>query len=173
MSIIFGDNVSDYVAAYPDGTPIVLYMGNVTEEDGEVYSISLGSHPEYGDGVREFNARSFVDAWNNTVIPPNSSGNGKAYIDFGSASDSNAPGGSASHGVCPPARVLRAAVLAEGFGLPVGMCGDNDAVLFGFNPSEDIKVTNNHDYPVKIVMWTEGSGTGMAIYGKIERFIPS
>ena len=100
-------------------------------------------------------------------------GNGKAYIDFGSASDSNAPGGSASHGVCPPARVLRAAVLAEGFGLPVGMCGDNDAVLFGFNPSEDIKVTNNHDYPVKIVMWTEGSGTGMAIYGKIERFIPS
>ncbi len=173
VSIIFGDNVSDYVAAYPDGTPIVLYMGNVTEEDGEVYSTSLGSHPEYGDGVREFNARSFVDAWNNTVIPPNSSGNGKAYIDFGSASDSNAPGGSASHGVCPPARVLRAAVLAEGFGLPVGMCGDNDAVLFGFNPSEDIKVTNNHDYPVKIVMWTEGSGTGMAIYGKIERFIPS
>ena len=173
VSIIFGDNVSDYVAAYPDGTPIVLYMGNVTEEDGEVYSTSLGSHPEYGDGVREFNARSFVDAWNNTVIPPNSSGNGKAYIDFGSASDSNAPGGSASHGVCPPAKVLRAAVLAEGFRLPVGMCGDNDAVLFGFNPSEDIKVTNNHDYPVKIVMWTEGSGTGMAIYGKIERFIPS
>ena len=173
VSIIFGDNVSDYVAAYPDGTPIVLYMGNVTEEDGEVYSTSLGSHPEYGDGVREFNARSFVDAWNNTVIPPNSSGNGKAYIDFGSASDSNAPGGSASHGVCPPARVLRAAVLAEGFGLPVGMCGDNDAVLFGFNPSEDIKVTNNHDYPVKIVMWTEGSGPSMAIYGKIERFIPS
>ncbi len=30
VSIIFGDNVSDYVAAYPDGTPIVLYMGNVT-----------------------------------------------------------------------------------------------------------------------------------------------
>jgi hypothetical protein len=172
VSVIFGKNVSDYVAAYPDGTPIVLYMGNVTEEDGEVYSTSLGSHPQYGDSIREFNARSFVDAWNNTVIPPNSSGNGKAYIDFGSASDSNAPGGSASHGVCPPARVLRASVLAEGFSLPVGMCNDEDAVLFGYNPSEDIKVTNTHDYPVKIVMWTEGSGTGMMIYGKIERFIP-
>lgn len=173
VSVIFGENVSDYVAAYPDGTPIVLYMGNVTEEDGEVFSTTLGSHPEYGDSVREFNARSFVDAWNNTVIPPNSTGNGKAYIDFGSASDSSAPGGSASHGVCPPARVLRSAVLSEGFGLPVGMCNDEDAVLFGYNPSEDIKVTNSHDYPVKIVMWTEGSGTGMAIYGKIEKFIPN
>ena len=173
VSVIFGENVSDYVAAYPDGTPIVLYMGNVTEEDGEVFSTTLGSHPEYGDDVREFNARSFVDAWNNTVIPPNSTGNGKAYIDFGSASDNNAPGGSASHGVCPPARVLRSAVLSEGFSLPVGMCSDEDAVLFGYNPSEDIKVTNTHDYPVKIVMWTEGSGTGMAIYGKIEKFIPN
>ena len=173
VSVIFGENVSDYVAAYPDGTPIVLYMGNVTEEDGEVFSTTLGSHPEYGDDVREFNARSFVDAWNNTVIPPNSTGNGKAYIDFGSASDSSAPGGSASHGVCPPARVLRSAVLSEGFSLPVGMCNDEDAVLFGYNPSEDIKVTNTHDYPVKIVMWTEGSGTGMAIYGKIEKFIPN
>lgn len=173
VPVIFGENVSDYVAAYPDGTPIVLYMGNVTEQDGEVFSTTLGSHPEYGDDVREYNARSFVDAWNNTVIPPNSTGNGKAYIDFGSASDSSAPGGSASHGVCPPARVLRSVVLSEGFSLPVGMCNDEDAVLFGYNPSEDIKVTNTHDYPVKIVMWTEGSGTGMAIYGKIEKFIPN
>ncbi|WP_299523163.1 hypothetical protein [uncultured Methanobrevibacter sp.] len=173
VATIFGENVSDYVAAYPDGTPIVLYMGNVTEEDGEVYSTSLGSHPEYGDSVREYNARSFVDAWNNTVIPPNSSGNGKAYIDFGSASDSNAPGGSASHGVCPPARALRSAVLSDGFDLPVGMCGDENAVLFGYNPAEDIKVTNPHDYPVKLVMWTEGSGPSMLIFAKVEHFIPS
>lgn len=172
VAIIFGENVSDYVAAYPDGTPIVLYMGNVTEEDGEVYSTSLGSHPEYGDSVREYNARSFVDAWNNTVIPPNSSGNGKAYVDFGAASDSEAPGGSASHGVCPPARALRSAVLSDGFELPVGMSGDENAVLFGYNPSEDIKITNPHDYPVKLVMWTEGSGTGMEIFAKVEHFIP-
>lgn len=172
VATIFGQNVSDYVAAYPDGTPIVLYMGNVTQEDGEVFSTTLGSHPEYGDDVREFNARSFVQAWNNTIIPPNSSGNGKAYIDFGSAADSSAPGGSASHGVCPPARVLREAVLNEGFSLPVGMCNDEDAVLFGYNPSEDIKITNSHDYPVKLVMWTEGSGTGMEIFAKVVKYIP-
>jgi hypothetical protein len=170
---IFGKNVSDYVDAYPSGTPIVLYMGDISEEDGEVFYTSLGSYPEYGNDVREFNARQFVDAWNNTIIPPNSSGNGRDYISFGSASDPEAPGGSAAHGVCPPARALRAAVLAEGFSLPVGMSGDENAVLFGYNPASDIKVTNNHDYPVKIIMWTEGSGTGMVIYAKIIRLKPA
>lgn len=170
---IFGKNVSDYVAAYPVGTPIVLYMGNTTESVNETFGTTLGSHAEYGDRVREYNARQFVDAWNGTIIPPNSSGNGKAYIDFGSAKDSNAPGGSASHGVCPPARALRSAVLAEGFGLPVGMVNDEDAVLFGYNPSEDIKIYNSHDVPIKIVMWTEGEGTGMGIYAKIIKLNPA
>lgn len=170
---IFGKDVADYVAAYPIGTPIVLYMGNTTEKTGEVYSTTLGSHPEYGDTVREYNARQFVDAWNNTVIPPQSSGNGKAYIDFGAAADKEAPGGSASHGVCPPARALRGAVLAEGFSLPVGMVYDEDAVLFGYNPAEDIKVFNKYDVPIKIEMWTEGSGPGMAIYAKIIKLEPA
>lgn len=169
---IFGKNISDYVAAYPVGTPIVLYMGKVTEESGEVYSTTLGSRPHYGDELREYNARQFVDAWNNTIIPPHSAGNGKAYIDFGSASDDNAPGGSASHGVCPPARALRAAVLGEGFSLPVGMVYDSDAVLYGYNPSEDIKITNDYDVPIKIVMWTEGSGTSMGLYAKIVKLVP-
>ena len=170
---IFGKNVSDYVAAYPVGTPIVLYMGNVTEESGEVHSTTLGSHPEYGNAVREYNARQFVEAWNNTIIPPHSYGNGKAYIDFGSAADSNAPGGGASHGVCPPARVLRDVAFDEGFSLPIGMVTGENAVLFGYNPSEDIKVANNLDVPVKIVMWTEGEGTGMAICGKIVKLNPA
>ncbi|WP_292798662.1 hypothetical protein [Methanobrevibacter sp.] len=170
---IFGKEVSDYVDAYPSYSPIVLYMGNTTEIDGEVYYTYLGSHPEYGDSVREFNARQFVEAWNNTVIPPNSSGNGHDYVSFGAASDDEAPGGSAAHGVCPPARALRAAVLAEGFGLPVGMDGSENAVLYGYNPASDIKVTNNHDYPVKIVMWTEGEGTGMCILAKIVRYVPT
>ena len=50
--------------------------------------------------------------------------------------------------------------------------GEN-AVLFGYNPSEDIKVANNLDVPVKIVMWTEGEGTGMAICGKIVKLNPA
>jgi hypothetical protein len=68
---IFGKNVSDYVDAYPSGSPIVLYMGNTTPIEGELFYTYLDSHPEYGDTVREFNARQFVEAWNNTVIPPN------------------------------------------------------------------------------------------------------
>ena len=87
--------------------------------------------------------------------------------------DASAPGGSAAHGVCPPARALRAAVTAEGFDLPVGMCWDEDAVLFGYNPTQGILVYNNHDYPVQLKMWTEGEGTGMGIYAQIVRYIPN
>lgn len=170
---VFGQDVVDYAAEYPTGSPILLYAGNYTEESGEVYGTSLGSHPEYGDSIREVNARQFVEAWNGTIIPPNSTSSGKDYVYFEAASDSEAPGGSAAHGVCPSARALRAAVLAEGFGLPVGMDGTENAVLFGYNPASDITVTNNHDYPVKINMWTEGSGTGMGIYAQIIRYIPN
>lgn len=173
VPIIFGEDVVDYASDYPTGSPILLYSGNYTEEAGEVYATSLGSHPEYGDGTREINANQFVQAWNGTVIPPNSTSSGKDYIYFESARDSEAPGGSAAHGVCPPARALRGAVLSEGFAMPVGMTGDENAVLFGYNPACDITVTNTHDYPVEIRMWTEGSGTGMGIYGQIIRYIPN
>ncbi|WP_296874705.1 hypothetical protein [uncultured Methanobrevibacter sp.] len=170
---IFGQDTVDYASEYPTGSSILLYAGNYTEQAGEAYGTDLGSHPEYGDSIREINARQFVDAWNGTIIPPNSTGTGKDYVYFESASDSQAPGGSAAHGVCPSARALRAAVTSEGFDLPVGMCWDEDAVLFGYNPARDIVVTNNHDYPVQIKMWTEGEGTGMGIYAQIVRYIPN
>lgn len=169
---IFGQDVVDYAAEYPTGSPILLYTGNYTEQPGEVAGTSLGSHPEYGDSNREVNAKQFVEAWNGTVIPPNSTSSGKDYIYFESVSDAAAPGGSASHGVCPSARAMRDAVLAEGFGMPVGMTADEDAVLYGYNPASGIYVTNNHDYPVKLKMWTEGSGTGMGIYCQVIRYIP-
>ena len=57
--------------------------------------------------------------------------------------------------------------------MPTGLTGDENAVLFGYNPARDIKVTNNHDFPVKIIMWTEGSGTGMTIHSKIIRYLPA
>lgn len=169
---IFGQEMVDYASEYPTGSPILLYAGNYTQQDGESYGTELGSHPEYGDSIREINARQFVDAWNGTVIPPQTSSSGKDYVYFESASDSKAPGGSAAHGVCPSARALRAAVTSEGFDLPVGMCWDEDAVLFGYNPAQDITVYNNHTYPVKIKMWTQGEGTGMNIYAQIERYVP-
>ena len=170
---IFGQDVVDYAASYPTGSPILLYSGNYTEQAGDVHGTSLGSHPEYGDSSREVNARQFVEAWNGTIIPPNSTSSGKDYIYFATVSDSASPGGSASHGVCPSARAMREAVLAEGFAMPVGMTGDEDAVLYGYNPASGIYVTNTHDYPIKISMWTEGSGTGMGIYCQIIRYIPN
>lgn len=170
---IFGQSVVDYAAEYPTGSPILLYSGNYTTETGEVYGTSLGSHPEYGDSIREINARQFVEAWNGTIIPPNTTASGKDYVYFESASDASAPGGSAAHGVCPSARALRAAVTSEGFGLPTGMTWDENAVLFGYNPARDITVYNNHDFPVEIRMWTEGSGTGMGVYAQVTRYIPN
>ena len=170
---IFGQDVVDYAFEYPTGSPILLYSGNYTEDEGEVYGTSLGSHPEYGDSIREVNARQFVEAWNGTVIPPKSTASGKDYVYFESASDASAPGGSAAHGVCPSARALRAAVTSEGFDLPVGMTWEENAVQFGFNPARDITVTNDKDYPVQIRMWTEGSGTGMGVYAQIVRYIPN
>ena len=53
-----------------------------------------------------------------------------------------------------------------------GMASEN-AVLFGYNPASDIKVTNTHSYPVKIIMWTEGEGTSMCIFSKIVRYVPT
>ena len=53
------------------------------------------------------------------------------------------------------------------------MTTDENAVLFGFNPARDITVTNTHDYPIKITMWTEGSGPGMEIHTVIYELIPN
>ena len=56
--------------------------------------------------------------------------------------------------------------------MPVGLTSDESAVLFGYNPASGVTVTNNHNYPVKILMWTEGEGVGMGIYCQIVRYIP-
>lgn len=170
---VFGKNVLDYIDAYPTGNPIVLYLSNYTLEKGEDYYTALGSYPEYGDGVRAYNAQQFCLAWNNTFIPPHSTSTGKSYIDFGVASDPEAVGGAASHGVCPPARGLRNAALGEGFNIPIGMTMDQSAVQYGYNPAEDITVSNNHDYPVQIVMWYEGSGASMVLHCQMVRYIPT
>ncbi len=169
---LFGDKVIDYMQNYPSGNPVMVYMGTVSEYVVGRGADSLGSFPEYGDSLRESNAREFARAWSGTIIPPHSSSSGKETVGFDTASDPHAPGGSAAHGVCPPARTLRSAVYSAGFGLPVGLSNEDTAVRFGFNPAVDVKVTNNRDYPIQIIMWTEGSGTGMSIYSKIIEFRP-
>ena len=163
----FGDNVATYMKKYPVGLPILVYAGNVTEKVVGSNGDTLGSYPQYNDAIREDNSRAFVEAWNGTIIPPHTTSSGKETVGFGRSTDPHAPGGWASHGVCPAARALRGAAFQAGFGLPIGLNGGEYAVNFGYNPATDVKITNTKDYPVKIVMWTSGSGPSMAIYAKI------
>jgi len=170
---LFGENVSNYTYNYPSNSPIIVYKADYTEftvADAYTY---LGSYPQYNDANRAYNAEQFVKAWNGTIIPPNSTSSGRDIVGFMVSSDPEAPGGIASHGVCPPARSLRSIVLAMGLSLPIGMNGDHNAVNFGVNPGSGIKVKNSLDYPIKIVMWTEGSGTSMIIHAKMIEMIPS
>lgn len=169
---LFGEDIFNYTYNYPSGSPVMVYMTNYVEEYGADSYTYLGSYPQYNDANRAYNAKQFVKAWNNTIIPSNSSSSGTEIVDFAISADSKAPGGGASHGVCPPARTLRSVSLAMGFSLPSGMNGDHNAVNYGVNPGSDIKVSNTKDYPVKIVMWTEGQGTGMIIYAKMIKLIP-
>ncbi|KZX17512.1 hypothetical protein MBCUT_01870 [Methanobrevibacter cuticularis] len=170
---IFGEDIYNYTTVHNLNSPILVYMHNYTEEEyTEGYSY-LGSYPQYNDANRAFNAQQFAKAWNGTIIPPNSSSSGQSVVGFASSIDPKAPGGAASHGVCPAARALRSAVLSADFPLPSGMNGDFNAVNFGVNPGSGIYVTNSEKYPVKIVMWTEGSGTGTVIYAKLIKFVPN
>ncbi len=170
---LFGADVLDYMGNYPSGRPVQVYGGSVTEKVIGTGADTLGFYAEYNNENREINAREFVKAWNGTIIPPHATSSGKETVGFAKVTDPHAPGGWASHGVCPAARTLRAAVSQAGFGLPVGLSWGEYAVKFGYNPAVDVTVTNTKDYPVKIVMWTEGAGTGMTIHCKVIELIPN
>ncbi len=172
IKTFFGDDILTYMEHYPSGMPILVYMSPVTEKVIGSNGDSLGSFPEYNDAIREQNSRAFVEAWNGTIIPPHTTSSGKETVGFGRSTDPHAPGGWASHGVCPAARALRGSISQAGFGLPTGLTWGEYAVQFGFNPAVDVKVTNNRDYPVKIVMWTSGSGPGMSIHSKVIEYKP-
>lgn len=164
----------NYSTVHGGGDSVMIYSTpNSTYHKVSDSFTYLGSHPQYNDANRELNARQFVKAWNNTIIPAHTEGSGRSDVSFSAVVEPDAESGSATHGVCPPARTLRSTVMALGAPLPVGMASDEDAVLFGFNPATGIKVTNPLDYPIKITMWTEGSGTGMKICSSAEELVPN
>ena len=165
--------VYKYSIKYPGGSPVILYETNYTEVEVTSAYTYLDSHPQYNDANREYNAKQFVLAWNGTVIPSNTYGCGREGIGFSAVPEKEAESGMATHGVCPPARALRNAVLSLGFALPIGMDSGRDAVLYGYSPSTGIKINNTLDYPIKIEMWTEGSGAGMEIHSVIYELIPN
>ena len=163
----------NYSIKYPGGSPVILYEKNYTEVEVTSSYTYLDSHPQYNDANREYNARQFVLAWNGTIIPSNTYACGREGIGFSAVPEKEAESGMATHGVCPPARSLRNAVLSLGFALPIGMDSGRDAVLYGYSPSTGIKINNTLDYPIKIQMWTVGSGAGMEIHTVIYELIPN
>jgi hypothetical protein len=172
IKTLFGDEVAAYTYEYASGAPVMIYSNYTTEKEIANSSSLLESFPQYGDAGRAENARQFAIGWNNTIIPPHATSPGRVHIYFGGLPDPKAPGGSASHGVCPPGRALRGVVLAAGFPLPTGMTMDYFCIAYGFNPTSDVRVTNTANYPVKITMWTEGSGPSMIIHANMVELHP-
>lgn len=164
---LFGEDVYGYMRNYTPGCPVLVYDNNASEvevSDAISYVENLAGYPTE---VRAANAREFAAGWNNTYIPAHSSAHGKENVTFTSITESEAPSGSAAHGVCPPGRSLRDALMALGNPLPVGMSSAEEAILYEYLPTIDVLVYNEGDYPIKIVMWTEGEGGATAIYTKI------
>ena len=168
----FGENVLRYMTLYPNGSPVLVYTTYEHQKViGSAISV-LGSYPQYNDANRAFNARQFTIGWNGTFIPPHKHSHGKEIVGFSGVSDPHSPLGDATHGVCPPGRALRDAGYNAGFPLPPGMANGELSVLFETNPTTTIAVTNTRNYPVKIRMWTEGSGPSMRIYCNIVELLP-
>ncbi|HMK54213.1 MAG TPA: hypothetical protein VK444_05465, partial [Methanobacteriaceae archaeon] len=128
------------------------------------------------DNTRALNGKQFAIGWNGTILPPHTASHGQEGITFYGVYDKNATGngggGYVTHGACPPGRAMRAAVMQAGFPLPLGMTGGFYSVAMESNPTTGITVNNTSDFPVKIVMWTEGSGPSMRIYAKVIQFLP-
>lgn len=164
---LFGEEVYDYMLDYTPGNPVLVYDNHASRVLVSTGVSVLESLAEYPTEVRAANAREFARGWNGTFVPPNDSAHGKDKVSFTSIAESEAASGSATHGVCPPGRSLRAAWLSLGNPLPVGMSGDYESILYEYRPTIDVTVTNVNDYPVIIKMWTEGEGGGTTTYTEV------
>ncbi|MDD3985849.1 MAG: hypothetical protein PHY59_08275 [Methanobacterium sp.] len=167
----FGNDIMKYMIQYPSDTPVMVYNSATNQEVIGSGSSVLEAFAEYNNVLREENARTFVKAWNNTIIPPHTSASGKQDVTFTGVYDKE-EGGYPSHGTCPPGRALRSSVMSAGCPLPLGMTGGYFAVALGSDPATGIKVYNPTNYPIKIIMWTSGRGTGMMIYSQIIQYMP-
>lgn len=164
---LFGEGVYDYMLNYTPGNPVLVYDNNATLVQVSSGVSYLESLAEYPTEVRAANAREFARGWNGTFVPANGSAHGKDKVSFTSIAEAEAASGSATHGVCPPGRSLRAAWLDLGNPLPVGMSGDYESILYEYRPTIDVTLTNINDYPVIVKMWTEGEGGATTTYTEV------
>ncbi len=167
----FGNDTAKYMSEYPSGAPVMVYNSGTNQKVIGSGSSVLEAYAQYNNALREENARTFVKAWNNTIVPPHTSASGKEDVTFTGVYDPE-EGGYPSHGACPPGRALRSAVMAAGCPLPSGMTSGYFSVSIDADPATGIKVYNPTDYPLKIVMWTSGSGTGMMMYSQAIQYTP-
>ena len=160
-----------YMSEYPSGSPVMIYNGATNQKVVGAGNSVLGYYAEYNNALRADNARTFVQGWNGTVVPPNTSASGKEDVTFTGVYDPEVAG-YPSHGACPPGRAMRAAVMEAGCPLPSGMSSGFYSVTIDANPSTGIKVYNPTNYPIKIVIWTVGSGTSMQIFAQAIQYTP-
>jgi hypothetical protein len=171
IKTLLGNDTIKYMSEYPSGTPVMIYNAATNQKVVGSGNSVLGYYAEYNNVLREENARTFVKGWNNTIIPPHTWATGKDDVTFTGVYDPT-EAGYPSHGACPPGRALRAAVMEAGCPLPSGMSSGYLSVTISVNPSSGIKVYNPTNYPLKIVIWTVGSGTGMQIFAKTIQYTP-
>lgn len=170
---LFGEGVIEEMKTRPEKHPITVYEDSENQVVISSTSTAMSYYAEYDNTARAHNANQLINAWNNTIIPPHTVGYGSSDVQYYGVydPDPNATYKWASHGVCPPGRVLRAAALGAGFPAPAGTTGDyQNAIAPGIDIVTGISVLNNKDYPVKIVMWSDGGadGAGMTtIYAQI------
>ena len=167
----FGNSTVQYMSEYPSGDPVMVYNAATTQNVVGSGQDTLGYYAEYDNTLREVNARVFVQGWNNTIVPPHTAASGKDDVTFQGVYDPET-NSYPSHGACPPGRALRSAVMGAGFPLPTGMSSGFYCVELSSSPSSGIFVNNPTDYPVKIVIWTEGSGTGMQLFAQAIEYKP-
>lgn len=168
---LFGNNTTKYMSEYPSGNPVMVYNSATNQTVVGSGNSVLGYYAEYDNSLREVNARVFVQGWNNTIIPPHSSSTGKQDVSFQGVYDPELHS-YPSHGACPPGRALRSAVMAAGCPLPSGMDSGFYSVSVDAAPTTGITVSNPNDYPIKIVIWTVGSGTGMQTFAQAIQYSP-
>lgn len=160
-----------YMSEYPSGSPVMIYNGATNQKVVGAGNSELGYYAEYNNALRADNAKTFVQGWNGTIVPPHTSASGKEDVTFTGVYDPDVAG-YPSHGACPPGRALRAAVMEAGCPLPSGMSSGYLSVTINANPSTGIKVYNPTNNPIKIVIWTVGSGTSMQIFAHAIQYTP-
>ena len=167
ISHLFGNDTYTYMRNYTAYAPVLVYEHNATENEISNATSTVRDLAGYPTQVRAANAKEFANGWNNTIVPPHSTAHGKENVSFTPIVESEATSGSATHGVCPAGRSLRDAIVALGNPLPVGMSAGDEAILYEYRPTIDVAISNNRDYPIKVVMWSEGDGGSTQIFTKI------